>query len=180
MIYHLTAFDAQQADPEGDLATALNFMVSRLSKGGKAFVVYADQSRSTTGHAGCFHYERMGDRGTARRLGEIWEARNRMLLDAGAVATLSHQGFECSIESVVTPSHFYGDTPQDIAALCLTGELHQSGEDAFDMEKLRSSIAFVHENASLIGLDQETAEGPRKGMWRSDQPQVATTITRLS
>ncbi|MCL5123433.1 MAG: hypothetical protein M1511_02830, partial [Deltaproteobacteria bacterium] len=86
--------------------------------------------------------------------------------------------FNAEIESVVTNSHIYGGTLEDIIIMCISGELGSSNDEPFDTKTLDVCADFVNECGADIGLTTESNEVPQKGMFRCNQPQVVCVITK--
>ena len=182
MIYHLTAFKAElPIDPKKDLVSAISFLFERLAPGGKIFLVYADQEFSTTGQAAKYYYSQnpSGSK-MLENLKAIWAARRELLKDQGIQSVLE-QRFpkdKVIVNALSTPSCIFGKTIEDIAVMCITGELGESDESSFDDKKLLTCLEFVNLQGDRIGLTQENSDPRRLGMWRSNQPQVVVTIER--
>lgn len=182
MIYHLTNFrSTAPIDPRQDIIDALFFLYAKTAPGGHIFLVYADQERSTTGQAGLDYFSRQpNETATVENLKSIWRARNALLRD-GEIESVLATAFPNSgpaIGVTITDSLIYGYGNEDIAIICLTGELGDADDRRFQTDKLSSCHEFIVRNPGKIGLMVEDQDVPQKGMIRSNQPQVMTVITR--
>ncbi len=182
MIYHLTNFEHEKIDPDADIERAISTMYSFLKPGGVLFLVFADQLLSTTGQASRYYFQRKNDMRTVGNLERISESRDRLLRE-GSIETHLQAAFTDSravVDSTVTDSYIYGETREDIVAMCLTGELGEANDAPFNTEKLDILADFINENENEIGLTKEGRELPQKGMIRAHQPQVIVLIQRQS
>ncbi len=180
MIYHLTNLKDDRINPDHDLSNALAAMYGFLKPEGLLFLVYADQSISTTGQAGYSYFKEIGRSDISLRLKSIWESRNKLLREGGIISALrlAFPGTNPQAHSIRTASFIYGKTEDDIAAMCLTGELGESNDDAFDINKLKLCREFIENHKNEIGLSIEDRDVRQKGMVRSNQPQIITMIHR--
>lgn len=122
------------------------------------------------------------ERHSTKNLKAIWRARNALLRD-GEVAPILSSIFPGSgpiIESRITDSFIYGYSEEDIAIICLTGELGGADDHPFPVDKLTSCYNFVRYNPEKIGLVVEDRDVAQRGMFRSNQSQVVVVITRTS
>lgn len=180
VIYHLTNFRSEQIEPERDLYRAVEKMYSCLNPGGSIFLVCADQLVSTSGQAGRYYFNKIGERGAAERLLRIAECRRKLLYDGEIVKLLNDKFSDrtAAIENSTTESYWYGDTVSDIAAMCLTAEMGEIDDQPFDVEKLKIAYEFVQKHPDRINLVVEDNSVPQKGMVRANQPQIISIITR--
>ncbi|MBX9694319.1 MAG: class I SAM-dependent methyltransferase [Cyanobacteria bacterium] len=182
MIYHLTSFESEEIDPDADIERAVSTMFSFLKPGGVLFLVFANQLISTTGQASRYYFQRKNDMRTVRNLERICASRDRLLRE-GSIESHLQAAFTDSlavVSSTMTDSYIYGESREDIVAMCLTGELGEANDVPFDTEKLDILGDFVDEHETQIGLVEEQREVPQKGMIRANQPQVIVLIQRLS
>ena len=173
MIYHFNV---------KELSSALLKMYELLKVGGKIFLVYADQERSTTGLAAQYYYQLRGMTETQEELKSLWSARNRLLRDGG-VAKLMDERFKdhkALVTSKSLQSYIFAEEVSEIAIMCLTGELGTVDDRPFEMEKLHHCLRFVGEQAFDIGLSVKENEVAKRKMLRANQPQVVTVITKTT
>jgi len=181
MIYHLSSFTpGEQSDPQEDILRMLNFMYKQLNLGGRIFLVYADQLVSTTGQAGAYYFQAKGEDQTVSNLESIWNARDELLKQGRAQSLLNQRfpEFEARVESHQTASYIYGKTLEDVAIMCVIGELGLANDDVFDVSKLELSLKFLKENPDAVGLIEERRDVQQKQMIRSNQPQTVTIISK--
>jgi SAM-dependent methyltransferase len=162
-----------------DLVGTLRALYGSLRPGGVMFVVMADQLASTTGRAGRFHYDRIGDENRVSSLDEIWSQREALLGEAG-IASLLDGDAPPTVEVHRTESWLFGRVPDDLVAMCLSGELLSADDEMFDLRKIESCRAFLEEcgESVLFGIEQRAI--PQNGWHRAIQPQIVTVIRRGS
>jgi hypothetical protein len=180
MLYHLTDPRSEQINPDADIEEAIMAMFAFLEPGGSLFIVFANQLVSTTGLAGRYYFKEIGKSEIADRLLRIAKSREQLLAQGKIIASLNNRfGDDCaSVETVVTQSCFYGDSEEDIVAMCITAEIGEINDEPFDLNKLDVCGRFVETHASEIGLTTESREVSQKGMVRSNQPQIVSIIRK--
>lgn len=180
MIYHLTHLHDPEIDPDRDLIEAISFMYSLLKSNGVLFLAVADQRISTSGQASRYYYQKKGHGAALDNHRKIADSRFRLLQEK-QIAEQLNQRFPNSIaqiESYEDESYVYGDSKEDIVAICTTAETSESNDKPFDLEKLEIFHEFVETFPGKIGLVRETRDIPQKGMMRSNQQQIVTVIRR--
>jgi len=160
-----------------DLVGTMRALYQTVKPGGVLFVVIADQQQSTTGRAGRYHYERLGNEERVQQLDQIWTQREA-LFGQGDIARLLDPESPPSVDIVRNESWLYGKTEDDMSAMCLAGELLVSDDDAFDMRKLESCRNFLRKHGRDVGFGVENRDVVQNGWFRSRQPQIVTTIRR--
>lgn len=160
-----------------DLIGTLKALYQCLNPGGVLFVVIADQLRSTTGRAGRYHYECMGDEGRVNVLDRVWKQRDD-LLGRGEIADLLDPVTPPRVDVVRKASWLYGKTQDDLVAMCLSGELLVADDQPFDLRKLKSCRRFLDKHGGDVDFGVEEREMAQRGWFRSRQPQFITTIRR--
>ncbi len=160
-----------------DLVDTLRALYGSLRPGGVLFVVIADQLVSTTGRAGRFYYARIGDESRVHKLDECWALREELLGQAG-IASLLDPESPPMVEVHRTESWLFGRDPDDVVAMCLSGELLSADDEMFDLRKLESCRAFLDEHGDTVQFGVEDRPIPQKGWHRAVQPQIVTVIRR--
>ncbi|MBI2346092.1 MAG: class I SAM-dependent methyltransferase [Deltaproteobacteria bacterium] len=179
MIYYLSDFRSDKLAPNDDILNFVSFLYNLLSPNGTIFLVYAYQQMSTGGKA-AKHYFLQKDKLAYKNLDAIWSARENLLHMADVKQLLDARYSQSSarIESRITHSYLYGKNLEDIAIMCIAGELGCADDEPFDATILDVCFRFVDEHADDIGLCVEERDCPQKGMYRCNQPQIICTITR--
>lgn len=186
MIYHLTDFTAPKIDAEKDLIEAITFLYGLLAPGGSIFIVYADLASTDQGEAVCSMAEKYFRTQFpidcfADNLSAIYKARNQLLGPNGTISTVlkkRYPGTNPILYAERQQSHFFGKTPEDIAVLGLATELCPSDPNPFEISKLQFCLDYVSRYPERIGLQKEEREVPQRGLWRANEPQVLSTITK--
>jgi SAM-dependent methyltransferase len=160
-----------------DLVGTLRALYQCLNPGGVLFVVVADQLRSTTGRAGRYHYECMGDENRVNLLDLAWKQRDK-LLGQGDISNLLDPLTPPRVDVVRKESWLYGRTEDDLVAMCLSGELLVADDQSFDLRKLESCRKFLNHHGGDVDFGVEERDVPQRGWFRSLQPQIVTTIRR--
>lgn len=180
MIYHLTHLHDPEIDPDRDLIEAVSFMYSLLKSNGVLFLAVADQRISTSGQASRYYYQKKGLDAALENHRKIADSRFRLLQEKQIAEHLNERFKEsvAQIESYEDESYVYGDSKEDIVAICTTAETSESNDQPFDLEKLEIFHEFVETFPNKIDLMRETRDIPQKGMMRSNQQQIITVIRR--
>lgn len=186
MIYHLTDFTMPLVQPEQDLIAALSFLYSLLAPNGKIFIVYADLLARQQELAVCSLAEKYfrhfyPQDPYAENLIAIYAARNALLGPQGSIARLLAERFPHTNPSFYAerqPTHFFGRSIADIAALALAGELCPSNEVSFEVEKLKFCYQYILQHSDSLDLQKEKRDVPQKGFWRANEPQVVAVIRK--
>ena len=77
-----------------------------------------------------------------------------------------------------TESWLFGRDPDDVVAMCLSGELLSADDEMFDLRKLESCRAFLAQHGDTVRFGVEDRPIPQKGWHRALQPQIVTVIHR--
>ncbi len=180
MIYHLTDWQDSNQDPVKHLEEMVAFAYSLLKPGGRIFLVYADQEHAMSGRAGLYYYRKRGDQRLEKNLVRLYRARNQLFAEGGVGLALSRlfPNNTPTVKSHLLASCFYGRDPADLAAMALVGEMISADNEPFDTEKLVAAAEYFERHGDEVGLTRENDPGPRQGMWRANQPQIATIIQR--
>ena len=160
-----------------DLVGTLQALYQCLNPGGVLFVVVADQLRSTTGRAGRYHFECMGDENRVNVLDMAWRQRDN-LLGRGEISNILDPVTPPRVDVVRKESWLYGRTEDDLVAMCLSGELLVADDQSFDLRKLESCRRFLDQHGGDVDFGVEERDVAQKGWFRSRQPQIVTTIRR--
>jgi len=160
-----------------DLVGTLQALYQCLNPGGVLFVVVADQLRSTTGRAGRYHYECMGDKNRVNELDMVWRQRDS-LLARGEISNILDPVTPPRVDVVRHESWLYGRTKDDLVAMCLSGELLVADDQSFDLRKLESCRRYLDQHGGDVDLSVEERDVTQRGWFRSRQPQIVTTIRR--
>lgn len=180
MLYHLTDVHLPCIHPEQDLLDMVSFMYGLLREGGAVFLVYADLEQGLVGDVEAAWYARTRPRGPElANLKKTYAARNRLLKEGGLLPELRRRFLRTrpTMEVRRLEGHLFSQTLPDMAALCLVGELLEADDEPFDLGVLEFAVDFLERDPRRRGLVREP-QGPRKGMWRADQPQVVTVIRK--
>lgn len=180
MIYHLTDWQDFNQDPVKHLEEMVAFAYSLLKPGGRLFLVYADQEHAMSGRAGLYYYRTRGDRRLEKNLVRLYRARNQLFAEGGISLALTRlfPNSTPTVTSHLLASCFYGRKRADLAAMALVGEMISADNQPFDTEKLVACAEYFELQGHEVGLTREESAGPRQGMWRANQPQIATIIQR--
>lgn len=186
MIYHLTDFTQPQITPKEDIINAISFLYSLLKPNGSIFIVYADLLDHPQGGALCglaekYFRQKLPQQPYADHLVAIYKARNQLLGPGGSIAKHLLQRFPKTqplLKSERHPCHFFGESQADIAVMAMATELCPSDTKPFDISKLKFCLDYVLHHPEQIGLEVETGNIPQKGLWRANEPQVISIITK--
>ncbi|KAK9762051.1 hypothetical protein K7432_012565 [Basidiobolus ranarum] len=175
MIYHLTDFTSKKIQPKEDLIDFIVGLYGQLRDEGSIFLVYADLEIAYTGKIVLSYFETLEQTHYHSNLSQLYKARNDLLRDQGALSVLQslHPNDSITMESHLFPSRFYGDTIGDLAAMSLVGELIESNEKTFEIQKLKHAIHVLNQPNNGIQLLKE-------GMWSANQEQVVCIIRKNS
>jgi SAM-dependent methyltransferase len=160
-----------------DLVDTLRALYGCLRPGGALFVVMANQLVSTTGRAGRFHYDRIGDENRVQGLDETWSQREALLGKAGIARVLDPVA-PPTVEVHRTESWLFGQSPDDVVAMCLSGELLSADDELFDLRKIESCRAFLEKSGESVQFGIEQRPIAQNGWHRAIQPQIVTVIQR--
>lgn len=179
MIYHLTDFTVKNPAPEQDLINAIQFMYSMLKPGGKIFLVYADLAAAVVGKATIAYYQQTNP-AYAKNLERIYTARNELINKGGILQSLItlEPAYHPTLQSTYQSSYLFGNSIEDIGAMCLIGELVAATDEIFDLNILKFCLNFVKEHPAEIGLCREERDVLQRGMYRCDEPQVVCVIEK--
>lgn len=182
MIYFLTNHrNKKNFSAQEDLIKFISFLYGLLSNNGKIFLVYADQQNGIGGKVAKHYFSQYPNQSyICQNLDAIWDSRRRLLENGGICEMLNklYPKSNAKIKSDVTSSYIYGKSLEDIAIMCIAGELGCSDDKPFDTHILEVTSDFVNKHGKEIGLTIEKNNCPQKEMYRCNQPQVICTITR--
>jgi SAM-dependent methyltransferase len=159
-----------------DPVASLQALYQCLNPGGVLFIVVADQLRSTTGRAGRFYYECMGNEKQVNALDTVWKQREELLGQSG-VAKILDPLSPPDVDIIRKESWLYGKTRDDLVAMCLSGELLVSDDQPFDLNKIKICRKFLDQHGTDVEFGVEDRDLAQKGWFRSRQPLIITTIT---
>ncbi|KAK9760270.1 hypothetical protein K7432_015902 [Basidiobolus ranarum] len=174
MIYHLTDFTSKKIQPKEDLIDFITGLYDQLRDEGCIFLVYADLETAYAGKIALSYFETLEQTHYHSNLSKLYKARNDLLRDQGALSVLQslHPNDSITMESHLFPSRFYGDSIADLAAMSLVGELIESSEKTFEIQKLKHAIHVLNQPNNGIQLLKE-------GMWSANEEQVVCIIRKI-
>jgi len=181
MIYFITDFKQSNLIPEHDIKNFMKFIYKILDVDGTIFLVYAcSESCTQKMSLSYFASESIKYPNFYRNIRNILDARNLLLRDGSIVEYLNSQypEYSCSLESHTTKGYFYGKSKLDLAAMLMAGEMVESNDENFDLDKLEFSLHNLEKNPVTFGLQMEMDDVPQKGMWRVNQQQVIVVIKK--
>jgi len=181
MIYFITDFKQSNLVPEDDIKNFLKFIYKILDVDGSIFLVYASSESCTQRMSiSYFASESIKYPNFYNNLRNILNTRNLLLRDGGIAEYLNSQypEYSCSLESHTTEGYFYGKSKFDLAAMLMAGEMVESNDEIFYLEKLKFSLHNLEKHPVAFGLQMEMGDVPQKGMWRVNQQQVIAIIKK--
>jgi SAM-dependent methyltransferase len=169
-----------------DIATGVQSMYRCLKPGASLFVVFADETKGTTGRAVTGYFNRIGRHDVAEEHQAVFNERVRLLSSNSAhrnIVSIIEESYGHSPLLTVehAPSRFYGDKFGDMAGFgLLTGlPFFEPKDPIFNTEKVLSVLKDLKDYPRDFDLGVvDDPANPRHGMWTTAQPQKIITITK--
>jgi SAM-dependent methyltransferase len=173
-----------------DIEAGVQSMYRRLKPGGSLLIVFADETRSTTGHAIIDYFNRIGHDEVSTTHREIFQKRRNLLAsdsgDESLVSIIATNFGQAPIVNIHdAASRFYAEKFGNMAAFGLLSGLpffdapDDMQSDEFKLDKILSALTSLYENPEQfdLGIVADQTD-PRCGMWTTSQPQYIVTITK--
>ena len=164
----------------GDLEKTLTELYQSLTPGGSIFIVFADESRSYTGHCIRHYYQSSGNHQALAAHEKICNERLALLLgtetEAPRIEASLNDGFSdyaCTVNGTLQATRLFGHSFQDILSMCNLTELSSIS----DAEKFHVCRRMIDDTPEIVGLRIED-NGTRTGMISVLQQQAVISISK--
>lgn len=185
MIYHLTDFTDESADPHKDVCDFVRYCYESLAPGGTALIVFVDYEGCLAPQASLGYFGE-NDVKAARNLRRIYSARDFLLARGGVrdVLAAEYPDYSPVIDVIRTDSFFFAQSLEDLAAMAISGEIGCADEEPFDLKKMEFCWEFVNDPAvqKMLQLERLTPghpfRGERDGWYKCGEHQWCVSIRK--